>query len=96
MKAYPTGRYEDPNDPSVMHEAHVLYRAEQPPSWNLNPTVDTAVSLGPTVTVTNGVVSIAFSGGNQGSGYINPALVIVDPVGTGSGAGGRAAVPLPG
>ena len=53
LKAYPTGRYEDPNDPSVMHEAHVLYRAEQPPSWNLNPTVDTAVPLGPTVAVTN-------------------------------------------
>jgi len=53
LKAYPTGRYEDPNDPSVMHEAHVLYRAEQPPSWNLNPSVDTAVPLGPTVAVTN-------------------------------------------
>ena len=53
LKAYPTGRYEDPNDPSVMHEAHVLYRAEQPPSWNLNPTIDTAVPLGPTVAVTN-------------------------------------------
>jgi hypothetical protein len=53
LKAYPTGRYEDPNDPSVMHEAHVLYRAEQPPSWNFNPTVDTSIPLGPTVAVTN-------------------------------------------
>ena len=53
LKAYPTGRYEDPSDPSVMHEAHVVYRAEQPPTWNLNPTVDTAVPLGPTVAVTN-------------------------------------------
>jgi uncharacterized protein YoxC len=53
LKAYPVGRYEDPNDPSVMHEAHVLYRAEQPPSWNLNPTVETAVPLGPTVAVNN-------------------------------------------
>jgi hypothetical protein len=53
LKEYPTGRYEDPNDPSVMHEAHVLYRAEQPPSWNLNPTGDTGVPLGPTVAVTN-------------------------------------------
>ena len=53
LKAYPTGRYEDPSDPSVMHEAHVVYRAEQPPSWNLNPTVETAVPLGPTVAVTN-------------------------------------------
>jgi hypothetical protein len=53
LKAYPTGRYEDPNDPSVMHEAHVLYRAEQPPSWNLNPTVDNGVPIGPTVAVNN-------------------------------------------
>jgi hypothetical protein len=53
LKAYPTGRYEDPDDPFVMHEAHMLYRAEQPPSWNLNPTEDTAVPLGPTVAVTD-------------------------------------------
>lgn len=53
LKAYPVGRYEDPNDPSVMHEAHTIYRAEQPPTWNLNPTVSTAVPLGPTVAVTD-------------------------------------------
>jgi hypothetical protein len=51
LKAYPVGRYEDPNDPSIMHEAHIIYRAEQPPTWNLNPTVSTAVPLGPTVAV---------------------------------------------
>ncbi len=53
VKAYPTGRYEDPNDPTVMHEAHTLYRTEQPSTWNLNPTVPTAVRLGPTVTVSD-------------------------------------------
>ena len=53
LKAYPTGRYEDPEDPSVMHEAHVLYRAEQPASWNFNPTEDTPIPLGPTVAVNN-------------------------------------------
>jgi hypothetical protein len=53
LKAYPVGRYEDPNDPSVMHEAHVIYRAEEPPSWDFNPTVETAVPLGPTVAVNN-------------------------------------------
>jgi hypothetical protein len=53
LKAYPMGRYEDPNDPSVMHEAHTVYRAEQPPTWNFDPTVSTAVPLGPTVAVTN-------------------------------------------
>ncbi len=51
LKAYPAGRYEDVNDPSVMHEAHTVYRAEQPPTWNFNPTVSTAVPLGPTVAV---------------------------------------------
>ena len=53
LKAYPVGRYEDPDDSSVMHEAHTIYRAEQPPTWNLNPTVSTAVPLGPTVAVTD-------------------------------------------
>jgi hypothetical protein len=28
LKAYPVGRYEDPNDPEVMHEGHTVYRAE--------------------------------------------------------------------
>jgi hypothetical protein len=51
LKAYPTGRYQDPNDPSIMHEAHEIYRVEQPPSWNFNPTAATAVPLGPTVAV---------------------------------------------
>jgi len=53
LKAYPAGRYEDPNDPSVMHEAHTVYRAEQPSTWNLNPTVPTAVPLGPTVAISD-------------------------------------------
>jgi hypothetical protein len=53
LKAYPTGRYEDPDDPFVMHEGHMLYRAEQPPSWNLNPDIDAPVPLGPTVAVTD-------------------------------------------
>jgi hypothetical protein len=53
LKGYPVGRYEDPNDPAVMHEAHMIYRAEQPATWNLNPTVATAVPLGPTVAVTD-------------------------------------------
>ncbi|SDT90706.1 hypothetical protein SAMN05444156_0625 [Verrucomicrobium sp. GAS474] len=51
LKAYPVGRYEDPNNPYVLHEAHTIYRAEQPPRWNLNPNAPTAVPLGPTVAV---------------------------------------------
>jgi hypothetical protein len=41
----------------------------------------------PTVTLngSGGVASVTFSGGNQGSGYINPALVPNDPTNAGSG-----------
>jgi len=51
LKAYPVGRYEDPDNPYVVHEAHTIYRAEEPPRWNLNPNTPTAVPLGPTVAV---------------------------------------------
>jgi hypothetical protein len=51
LKAYPVGRYADPNNPEVMHEAHTLYRAEQSPRWNLNPNTPTVVPLGPALAV---------------------------------------------
>lgn len=51
LKAYPAGRYVDPNDPSVMHEAHTIYREEDAASWNLNPNAPTVVPLGPVLAV---------------------------------------------
>lgn len=51
LKAYPVGRYQDPNNPEIMHEAHTMYRAETTPQWNLNPNAPTVVPLGPTVAV---------------------------------------------
>jgi hypothetical protein len=51
LKAYPTGRYVDPNDPNVMHEAHTIYRREAGPNWNLNPNAPTVVPLGPVLAV---------------------------------------------
>ncbi len=51
LKSYPVGRYVDPNDPNVMHEAHVVYRKEVGTSWNLNPNAPTVVPLGPVVAV---------------------------------------------
>lgn len=51
LKSYPVGRYVDPNDSNVMHEAHVVYRKEAGSSWNLNPNAPTAVPLGPVVAV---------------------------------------------
>lgn len=51
LKAYPVGRYVDPNDPDLMHEAHVVYRREAGASWNLNPNAPTVVPLGPVLAV---------------------------------------------
>jgi hypothetical protein len=47
LKAYPVGRYEDPNDPDVMHEGHTVYRAETSPDWNTDPNAPTSLPLGP-------------------------------------------------
>lgn len=51
VKAYPVGRYLDPKDPNVMHEAHVVYRHEAGASWNLNPNAPTVVPLGPVLAI---------------------------------------------
>jgi hypothetical protein len=37
VKAYPVGRYTDPNYPDEMHERHTVYRREQAPDWNYLP-----------------------------------------------------------
>lgn len=39
LKAYPIGRYIDPNNGLVMHEAHTIYRVETTAKWNLHPNV---------------------------------------------------------
>ena len=52
-KAYPTGRYEDPNDSDIMHEAHTIYRQEQQERWDLSPNAPTYVPLGPIGVVAN-------------------------------------------
>jgi len=51
LKGYPVGRYVDDRDPTVMHEAHVVYRREAGASWNLNPNAPTVVPLGPVLAV---------------------------------------------
>jgi hypothetical protein len=51
MKAYPTGRYIDPNDSNLMHESHVVYRKEADASWNLQPNAPTVVPLGPVLAI---------------------------------------------
>lgn len=55
LKAYPVGRYIDPADPDVMHEAHTIYRREAGANWNLNPNAPTVVPLGPVLAVADPV-----------------------------------------
>lgn len=47
VKAYPAGRYTDPDFPDEMHERHTVYRREQSADWNYRPS--DALPLGPTV-----------------------------------------------
>lgn len=37
VKVYSLGRYEDPADPDLLHEAHLVYRRETAARWNLQP-----------------------------------------------------------
>jgi len=49
LKAYSIGRYIDPNDGLVMHEAHTVYRVETTAKWNLHPNAPVTVPGGPVV-----------------------------------------------
>ncbi len=49
VKAYPVGRYTDPNYPNEMHERHTVYRREQAPDWNYLPDEPYSLPMGPTV-----------------------------------------------
>ncbi|MGH7991380.1 MAG: hypothetical protein ACREDS_14475, partial [Limisphaerales bacterium] len=49
IKAYHIGRYIDPNDGLVMHEAHTIYRVETTAKWNLHPNAPANVPGGPVV-----------------------------------------------
>lgn len=51
LKAYPVGRYVDPNSSLVMHERHTIYRVETTAKWNLHPNAPATVPLGPALGV---------------------------------------------
>ena len=53
VKAYPVGRYTDPNFPDEMHERHTLYRREQAADWNYRPSQPQALPLGPLAAVSD-------------------------------------------
>jgi hypothetical protein len=53
VKAYPVGRFVDPNDSNVMHESHVVYRKEAGANWNLFPNAPTVVPLGPVLAISD-------------------------------------------
>jgi hypothetical protein len=49
LKMYSIGRYVDPNDGLMMHEAHTVYRVETTAKWNLHPNAPANVPGGPVV-----------------------------------------------
>ena len=49
LKAYSFGRYVEPNDGLVMHEAHTVYRVETTAKWNLHPNATVSFPSGPVV-----------------------------------------------
>ena len=49
LKMYSFGRYLDPNDGLVMHEAHTVYRVETTAKWNLHPNLPVTIPGGPVV-----------------------------------------------
>jgi hypothetical protein len=49
LKMYSIGRYVDPNDGSMMHEAHTVYRVETTAKWNLHPNAPANIPGGPVV-----------------------------------------------
>jgi hypothetical protein len=51
LKAYPVGRYVDPNNQLVMHESHTVYRVETTAKWNLHPSAPVSVPSGPVVQI---------------------------------------------
>ncbi|MGA7393556.1 MAG: hypothetical protein WBW78_12955 [Terrimicrobiaceae bacterium] len=53
VKAYPVGRYTDPNFPDQMHERHILYRREQSADWNYRPSQPQVLPLGPVAAVSD-------------------------------------------
>jgi hypothetical protein len=53
VKAYPVGRYTDPNFPDQMHERHTIYRREQSARWNYRPSKPYVLPLGPVVATSN-------------------------------------------
>jgi hypothetical protein len=49
VKAYPVGRYIDPDFPDQMHERHTVYRRENAAEWNYRPSRPYALPLGPVI-----------------------------------------------
>ena len=47
IKAYPLGRYIDPNNSRIMHEGHSIYRVETTAKWNLHPNEPVPIPRGP-------------------------------------------------
>lgn len=51
IKAYNVGRYIDPNNRLMMHEAHPVYRVETTAKWNLHPNGPALLAYGPALKI---------------------------------------------
>ncbi len=50
VTAYSIGRYTDPVDPDLLHEAHVVYRREASARWRLDTAPSEQILIGPRLT----------------------------------------------
>jgi hypothetical protein len=50
---YSLGRYQDPQDPDLLHEAHLVYRKESAPRWKMDAPPANKILVGPRITKNN-------------------------------------------
>jgi len=74
VKAYPAGRYTDPDFPDEMHERHTVYRREQSADWNYRPSEPYALPLGPTVGGSTPSYDVKTNGNAQQRAYAEALL----------------------
>jgi len=74
VKAYPAGRYTDPDFPDEMHERHTVYRREQSADWTYRPSEPYSLPLGPTVGSSTPSYDVKTDGNAQQRAYAEALL----------------------
>jgi len=57
VKVYSLGRYVDPADPELLHEAHLVYRREAGPAWVMQAGPAAQVLVGPRISASSSEVA---------------------------------------